>query len=198
MSRQAAIAVEGQTKLCKRCGRTLPLSQFNRGRGKYGVASRCKECEHEIHNDPTFKARRLAIRDLRRKSDPTYKEREKLRHIATLLSSEISYKKYLLRGARQRALNNNIPFDISIEDFDIPEYCPLLGVKLNKHLGEGHRNINNCWDSPSLDRIVPELGYTKGNVWVVSLRANTLKNNASIEELEALVSNLRRKMNSRN
>lgn len=37
-------------------------------------------------------------------------------------------------------------------------------------------------------------GYVKGNIWVVSRRANTLKNNASIEELELLVSNLKRRI----
>lgn len=37
-------------------------------------------------------------------------------------------------------------------------------------------------------------GYIKGNVWVVSKRANTIKNNATLEELELLVANLRNKI----
>jgi hypothetical protein len=38
----------------------------------------------------------------------------------------------------------------------------------------------------SLDRIVPELGYVKGNIAVISNRANSLKSNATLEELERL------------
>lgn len=41
-------------------------------------------------------------------------------------------------------------------------------------------------NSPSLDKIVPELGYVKGNIVVVSLRANQIKSDATIEELQAV------------
>jgi hypothetical protein len=41
--------------------------------------------------------------------------------------------------------------------------------------------------SPSLDRLVPALGYVIGNIHVISNRANTLKNNASIKELECVI-----------
>lgn len=41
--------------------------------------------------------------------------------------------------------------------------------------------------SPSLDRLIPSKGYVKGNVVVVSWRANRLKNNASLADLRALV-----------
>lgn len=44
---------------------------------------------------------------------------------------------------------------------------------------------------PSLDKIIPKLGYVKGNVWVVSNKANRIKSNATIEELELLVKNLK-------
>jgi hypothetical protein len=47
-------------------------------------------------------------------------------------------------------------------------------------------------NSPSLDKIIPSKGYIKGNVWVISNRANTLKNDASLQELELLVENLKK------
>ena len=38
--------------------------------------------------------------------------------------------------------------------------------------------------------MIPELGYIKGNVWVISNKANRIKNNATLEELRLLVKNL--------
>lgn len=49
-------------------------------------------------------------------------------------------------------------------------------------------------NSPTIDRINPKLGYIKGNVWVISNKANRFKNDATLEELELLVANLRRKL----
>lgn len=88
--------------------------------------------------------------------------------------------------AKKRAAKAGIPFDIEPTDVVIPEMCPLLGTPLTAGTRKAHAN------SPSLDRIIPSLGYVKGNVWVISYRANAIKNDASVEELEMIASNLRR------
>lgn len=84
-------------------------------------------------------------------------------------------------SSKKRAKKRGLPFDLTIEDIEVPEKCPILGLEL-KVGSESSREI-----SPSLDRIVPELGYVKGNIRVISLRANRLKSDASIEELEAIL-----------
>ena len=56
------------------------------------------------------------------------------------------------------------------------------------------RLYNKSDNSYSLDRIDSNKGYIKGNVWIISNRANTIKNNASLEELELLMSNLKKKL----
>jgi hypothetical protein len=86
---------------------------------------------------------------------------------------------YMWRSAWERAKKKNIPFSIDISDVAIPEYCPILEIKLVNHLGEGKAMD----DSPSLDRIIPSLGYIKGNIQVISHKANIMKANASKEEL---------------
>jgi hypothetical protein len=39
---------------------------------------------------------------------------------------------------------------------------------------------------PTLDRVDPVCGYVPGNVWVISWRANRLKQDASLDELRML------------
>ena len=87
-------------------------------------------------------------------------------------------EKSLFYSARFRAKANNLAFDIELEDIEIPDKCPVLGIHI---LTSGHKN-----NSPSMDKIIPELGYTKGNVRIVSWRANWIKNNMTADEAEKL------------
>lgn len=96
-------------------------------------------------------------------------------------------RKSMLRSAKKRADKFGCPFAISIEHIEIPEFCPLLGIRL-----QVAKNGVKPY-SPSLDRIRPELGYIPGNVWVVSHRANQIKSDATIQELELLIDNLKKK-----
>lgn len=85
----------------------------------------------------------------------------------------------LVSTTKSRALKSNIPFNIEPSDIVIPEKCPYLGITLFHGAGKLTDN------SPSLDKIIPELGYIKGNIQVLSHKANAMKRNASIEELLA-------------
>ena len=79
--------------------------------------------------------------------------------------------------ARERARNKGLAFDITPADIVIPPICPILGIPMTR---------------PSLDRIDSSRGYTKDNVQVISFRANTLKNNASVEEMRLICTWLER------
>ncbi len=89
----------------------------------------------------------------------------------------LSIERRLFESVRQRAKSNNIPFNIEESDIIIPEFCPVFNTPFDK----------SVYYRPSVDRIVPELGYIKGNIAVISYRANWLKNNSTPEELEALL-----------
>ena len=91
-------------------------------------------------------------------------------------------------AAKERAKNLGLDFDIEIADIVIPDVCPLLGIKLECG------SLKPTWNSPSLDKLVPAKGYTKGNIWVISRKANTLKGDALLEELQLLVANLSKKI----
>lgn len=83
----------------------------------------------------------------------------------------------MITAARSRAKKRGIAFSITASDIFIPELCPVLGIRLQ--INERYIGPN----SPTLDRIRPELGYVPGNVIVVSARANTIKQNATPDEI---------------
>lgn len=86
----------------------------------------------------------------------------------------------LFEGAKRRAKLYNLPFSITLEDIIIPDTCPVLGIPIETGLPANSPQL------PSLDRNIPDLGYMPGNVTVMSLRANSLKKNATLEEVTAL------------
>ena len=80
-----------------------------------------------------------------------------------------------------KEIKKGLEFSIQLEDIKIPKTCPLL----NRTLIEGDREY-----TPSLDRIDSKKGYTPDNVWVISHRANQIKNDATIQELKLIAENL--------
>lgn len=87
----------------------------------------------------------------------------------------------MVRGAKKRALKAGIPFDLTEDDVFVPETCPVFGVRMVHNTGS--KSGPGEW-SPSLDRIIPELGYVRGNVQVISFKANVMKQDASPEQLK--------------
>lgn len=82
--------------------------------------------------------------------------------------------------AKMRSKASGLEFNISVEDIEIPDICPILGIRLNMNSGKSGAYKN----SPSLDRINNDMGYTKGNIQVISQKANAMKHSASKLELQ--------------
>jgi hypothetical protein len=94
--------------------------------------------------------------------------------------------KALFLTARKRARKHGHPFAITIADVCVPECCPVLGIPLV--VAEGRFTDN----SPTLDRIKNSEGYVRGNVRVISYRANRIKSNVEdAAEFEAVVAYMR-------
>ena len=91
------------------------------------------------------------------------------------------YERYLVTRLRRRARGLSLPFDLVEEDIVLPEACPVLGIPIEKE-GKGQRD-----NAPSVDRFIPKLGYVRGNIRVISMKANRIKNDATVEELEAVL-----------
>lgn len=117
---------------------------------------------------------------------PAQIERNKVRR-AALRNNEI--ERVMLYRARNRAKTLGVACDLTAGDIRVPTHCPVLGMPLVYRSGRG-RGFHP--DSPSLDRLIPSAGYVKSNVRVISARANLLKNDATVEELERVLADLRK------
>lgn len=87
---------------------------------------------------------------------------------------------HLFHLARQRARAQGLAFGLTLEDIVIPAVCPALGIPLT--VGDAVQHDR----SPSLDRLRPDLGYVSGNVAVISLLANRMKQNADSAQVRAV------------
>lgn len=154
------------TKVCTTCNEAKSLDMFYKHKkGKHGVTSMCISCR---------KAYDRALND-------TDEARLKSK-IRVSKYREAKPQKQIVMKAKHRAKLKNLPFDLTEDDIIIPEFCPILGIKLVK----SNRSFTD--NGPNLDRVKPEKGYVKGNVCIISGRANRIKSDASLDELEAILS----------
>lgn len=116
------------------------------------------------------------------------------RHRTQLKSRSKDPKRYwassTFQNAKKRALTKSVPFLLTVQDvYDLAgTHCPVFDTPFD-FIGNG-RIVPN---SPSLDRIKPALGYVPGNVAVISMRANTIKQNATAAEIQRVADWLRTK-----
>lgn len=156
-----------------------------------------KKCYHCSTKDPT-KSRLLDINDFDEGKDickkcSSYrkkwesKNKEKIYQRKRSLGAKLHE---MLRSARKRANNKNIDFEI---DYDyIKSIYPKNGKcpYFNKKFIIGKKV--SCEFSPTLDRIDCNKGYVKGNVEIISMRANYIKSNATPKELDIISKRLRK------
>ena len=153
----------------------------------------CKVCGSEFTpNYPSTKICSEACRKVQRKVSRD-KWRTKTPEHKTLWSGyskayrERNPHKAKLTALRIRAEKLGLPFDLDEQwlEENCPAVCPVLGLPL-----DGKSRDTTL----SFDRLVPEQGYTKDNCVPMSMKANRLKSNASLEDLERIVAFLKEKL----
>lgn len=85
--------------------------------------------------------------------------------------------------ARVRAHKLGLPFSITRQDvaalYPDDGLCPVLGLPLKSNIG----NRGSLPNSPTLDRTIPSLGYVRGNIAIISHKANSIKDNETNPEI---------------
>jgi len=158
-----------EQRTCKHCGESKPLTSFNKDRSRVHKTGK-------VYIDKTYTCH-VCVNIKYGHANKAWRGRNKL-HMKKL---------YMLTDARKRAIKKGIEFRLSIEDINIPTMCPLREVPLDIETSKS----GGSDDAPSIDRIDSTKGYTPDNVWVISRKANTIKNDATWQEILQIANNLR-------
>jgi hypothetical protein len=185
-------------KCCIICKTAKPLGDFYRdARRTDGRDPRCRNCTREYRKGKFYGASR-EYRERHRDRDNAAHRR---RHAANPEVSRQRQREYRaskkgwavckLSDIRKRSPQRDVVCELTYEDIYplMVTHCPVLGIELQYG---GKR----CDATASIDRVIPSLGYVPGNVVVISDRANRIKNDATLAELEALVAWMNYRMNS--
>lgn len=150
---------------------------------------RLKEHKKNYDASPKGKAKRAECdRRYREKKGEEYKaqrakyreeNREKIREKAREYYKEHP-ETFVLHNIKTRAKKLGVPFSLTADDIECPEFCPVLGIRLERSLNP-KGGVTDF--APTVDRLIPEIGYVKGNVMVISHKANRIKNDATVDEL---------------
>lgn len=171
---KVSLAKELGGKLCTLCMEHLTPESFacsvNSPDGRYYSCRSCTRIRNEERKD------RIGIKNSR-----LYQKNREQYLRQSIVYAQKNPEKMLHSFARNRARKLNVPFDLAPEDIVIPVSCPCLGITLGSNLGVKGRAKP---ESPNIDRIIPALGYVRGNVQVISHKANVMKGNHSIEDLK--------------
>jgi hypothetical protein len=134
------------------------------------------------HNGQCLSCARVATAVSRRRPEAAIVARSAYEH-----RRDRHPEKLLWYSAKTRARALGVPFDITFADvraaWPADGKCPALGIQMaHNHRSPGQTGGGVKPNSPTLDRIIPNLGYVRGNICVISQRANAIKSNETNPE----------------
>lgn len=173
---------------CKSCANEYMKAKYH---GNTSYRERVKAYhrvnERKKRRNREWNAERLSRLRERYRDDPEWREKKRAQARASRL---LRMGRHLAHEARKRAARKGIPFLITPEwmqsVWESDPRCTYCRCELYSAQGK----MAN--DSATLDRAVPELGYTVENTLLSCFRCNTLKRDSTVDELERLVANWRR------
>ena len=159
-------------KVCITCKINKKNKEFRIRQDNSSLRNECKSCESK-------KARERYLTSVDSGDKVSLpKEPETERDIRNPEEAKEIAMKRMLSGAKNRAKQQGLMFNLNYADIKVPNLCPVLKIPLIPSDGEGLTD-----NSPSLDKRVPHLGYVKGNVTVISMLANRIKTNATAAQI---------------
>ena len=166
-------------KQCTGCREVKPFSEFHKdNRERDGIRRVCRTCKARSFQNY--------------KQGSGYIGRQERRKNTRRVNKEADPRKVWAKEAYARVKNRakvqGLEFDLSLDWMlrNTVDTCPLLGVPLQ------YLTRLTVPEAASIDKIDPNRGYTKDNCWIISIKANRIKTDATADEIEAVAVNIRK------
>jgi hypothetical protein len=178
-------------KKCQKCGETF---QYEPGDGRRNRCTSCKQTKAESARERYLKNiadRKVKMRVyyLRNQTEIRKLMRERWRQ-----TRESSPWKHIMQGAKHRAKVGNFVYDLT-EEWAKERWtgrCEMTGIEFQ--LGLATADVRMF--APSVDRIKPQLGYTRENCRFILFAVNAMKQDGTDADVfriaKGIVKRLRR------
>lgn len=169
-----------RTKICSTCMVEKSVFDFTKNNAaKDKLQYKCKACDLDYQT--------------KRREENRLKMLDYSRKYQTKKRKEFDYRlQMLLNASRQRSKKKSRENNLTIQDikdaFPKDGLCPIFGIKM------AFGNVGFRENSPSIDRLDSKKGYTRDNIQIISWKANRIKKDASIEELELILAYMKQGM----
>lgn len=166
-------SIKPNLKHCNWCNQEKTLFEFSKNTSaKDGLQYRCRSCDKEYQ-----KKRRIENYESNLEYGRKYQANKR---------KDFEHRlKMLLNASKQRAKIKNRVHNITVDDiksiYPVDGKCPVFGFDLMFNESGFREN------SPSIDRIDSDKGYTVDNIQIISWKANRIKAYATVEELEIVI-----------
>jgi hypothetical protein len=180
-------------KRCGRCRRMLPETPeffVPNKECRNGLAGTCRNCHRAYTRDwKAINSERIAPRRRALYAARTARDKQKKEHARWERQPYKMRARVLYLGMRARAQSRAIPLDkAALDVFALTNW--LMRQTDCECCRQPFQMIPKgaVWSdsSPSIDRLVPALGYVPGNVALLCWRCNNLKRNATAAELRRI------------
>lgn len=172
------------TKKCAKCDQPGSFQISKNTRGVAYESTICRTCKNASRR--AWKAKRGAkgrkqANTYMRSYAPGYRQRAPEKSQGTKQWARLNPEKYLFNKMQKNTRVRGLVFDFTLAEFlaeiggEIPKICPVLGIEIK--IGDGRGD-----DLPSVDRLDSSRPYEKGNIAIISLRANLLKRDGTADE----------------
>jgi len=188
------------TRKCNKCKTTKSLDDFPKDKKcTLGHTSTCKVCRNDYgrawkEHSPTYKIKRKECQERYKKiaREKALINKKKMRKEQPFLVR----CRVMRSGMVSRSKKQNLPFDNEILTVEYLQTritnnpkCECCGKSFNHLIKDGKPND----DSPTIDKIIPSLGYVESNIAILCWRCNNLKRDANSSELSQVANWLKSK-----
>lgn len=180
------ITKDGKSYYCRECEKEK-RAEYNLGKRRIKICSKCKKGRSIkfFHNDSSKNdGKKSRCKFCVNKVNPYKLSQKEYYKLNKEKYKQSGLKHHIIHNVKKYITDDSIDFNILPEDIDIPEYCPILNIRINtEYTGQSGPKDN----SPSIMLLDESKGYVKDNIMMVSYKANKIRKRFNPDDIRSVL-----------